>query len=119
MSIQSLNFLPVKILFYSFYARCKLVLTLSRLSFIKNLNFLSSHIFLSFVLFMAAFSLTFSNNVELKLAKFLQLIGTIKRTNFKKRENGNHFEIIQHFSFTYIFVWVRKLDFDSLTGTEN
>jgi hypothetical protein len=29
-------------------------------------------------------SLKFSNNVEFKLAKFLQLIGTIKRTIFRK-----------------------------------
>ena len=34
-------------------------------------------------------------------------------------QNGNHFEIIQHFSFAYIFIWVRKLDFDSLTETKN
>jgi len=30
-----------------------------------------------------------------------------------------NFEIIQHFSFAYIFIWVRKLDFDSLTETQN
>jgi hypothetical protein len=34
-------------------------------------------------------------------------------------QNGNYFEIIQHFSFAYIFVWVRKLDFDGLTVTKN
>ena len=31
----------------------------------------------------------------------------------------SYFEIIQHSSFTYIFVSVRKLDFDSLTETKN
>ena len=30
-----------------------------------------------------------------------------------------NFEIIQQFSFAYIFIWVRKLDFDSLTETKN
>jgi hypothetical protein len=30
-----------------------------------------------------------------------------------------YFEIIQHFGFAYIFVWVRKLDFESLTETNN
>jgi hypothetical protein len=125
-------------------------------------------------------SYQFSNDIELKLAKFLQLIGTIKRTIFRKvrmettesfkkiwtikhfpvrnttlplmkygvqyiRTNLKfiwsapnyfiiqplggrltskiypiksfksfwktlYFEIMQHFSFTYIFVWVRKLD---------
>ena len=40
--------------------------------------------------------------------------------NYKKLEqNRNYFEIIQHFSFTYVFVWIRKLDFDSLTETKN
>jgi hypothetical protein len=63
-------------------------------------------------------SYQFSNDVEFKLAKFLQLIGTIKRTIFKK-ENGNYFENIQHFSFTYIFIWIRKLDSDILTETKN
>ena len=38
---------------------------------------------------------------------------------FQESENGNHFEIIQHSSFAYIFVRVRKLDFDSLTETKN
>ena len=31
----------------------------------------------------------------------------------------NNFENTQHFNFTYIFIWVRKLDFDSLTETKN
>ena len=33
--------------------------------------------------------------------------------------NGNYFENIQHTSFTYIFIWVRKLDSNSLTKTKN
>jgi len=40
-------------------------------------------------------------------------------TYFQESENGNHFEIIQHSSFAYIFIWVRELDFDSLTETKN
>ena len=35
------------------------------------------------------------------------------------RANGNHFENIQHFSFTYIYIWVTKLDSNSLTKTKN
>jgi hypothetical protein len=60
-------------------------------------------------------SYQFSNDVELKLAKFLQLIGTIKRTIFRKVRT----EAIVKLYNTYIFVWVRKLDFDSLTVTKN
>ena len=36
-------------------------------------------------------SYQFSNYVESKLAKFFQLIGTIKRTIFQESENGNYF----------------------------
>ena len=64
-------------------------------------------------------SYQFSNDVEFKLAKFLQLIGTIKRTIFRKVRTENYFENTQHFSFAYIFIWVRKLDSDSLTETKN
>jgi len=38
---------------------------------------------------------------------------------FKESENGNYFVNIQHFSFTYIFIWARKLDSNSLTKTKN
>ena len=64
-------------------------------------------------------SCQFSNDVEFKLAKFFQLISTIKGTIFKKVSNGNYSENIQHTSFTYIFVWVRKLDSNSLTKPKN
>jgi hypothetical protein len=65
-------------------------------------------------------SYQFSNDVKLKLANFLQLIDTIKRTMFRTvRTETTYFKIIQHFSFAYIFVWVRKFDFDSLTETKN
>jgi hypothetical protein len=57
MSIQSLKYLQIQILFYSFYARCKLVLSLSYRPFIENLNFLLLHILLSFILYMTEFSL--------------------------------------------------------------
>jgi len=63
-------------------------------------------------------SYQFSNDVEFKLTHFLHLIGTIKRTIFRKVRT-NYFENIQHFSFTYIFIWVRKLDSNSLTKTKN
>ena len=49
-------------------------------------------------------SYQFSNDVEFKLAKFLQLIGTFKRTIFRKVRTENYFENIQHTSFTYIFM---------------
>jgi hypothetical protein len=85
-------------------------------------------IFIDFVmkLFVSQFtylgcsiSYQFSNDVEFKLAKFLQLIGNIKITFFKESKNGNYFENIQHFSFAYIFIWIRKLDSDSFTETKN
>jgi len=56
----------------------------------------------------------FSNDVEFKLAKFFQLMGTIKRTIFKKMKTET---ILKTFntSFTCIFIWVRKLDSNRLT----
>jgi hypothetical protein len=38
---------------------------------------------------------------------------------YEKSENGNYFENIQHTSFTYIFILVRKLDSNSHTKTKN
>jgi hypothetical protein len=61
----------------------------------------------------------FSNYVELKLAKFLQLIGTIKRTIFRKVRMETILKLYNTFSFAYFSVWLRKLDFDSLTETKN
>jgi len=55
-------------------------------------------------------SYQFSNDVESKMAKFLQLIGTIKRNIFRKVRKENIFENTQHFNCTYIFIRVRKLD---------
>jgi len=40
--------------------------------------------FSQFTYLFCSISYQFSNDVEVKLAKFLQLIGTIKKTNFKK-----------------------------------
>ena len=57
--------------------------------------------------------------MEFKLAKFIQLIGTIKRNIFRKVRTKNYYENIQHFSFAYIFIWVKKLDSDSLTEMKN
>ena len=61
----------------------------------------------------------FSNVVEFKLATFLQLIGTVKRTVIKKLRKGSILKIHNTLSFTYIFIWVRKLDSNSLTKTKN
>jgi hypothetical protein len=48
---------------------------------------------------------------------------TLYKLEWNKRmlmkEKGNYFENIKHFSFAYVFVWVRKLDSDSLTETKN
>ena len=63
-------------------------------------------------------SYQFSNDVEFKLVKFLQLIDTIKRTIFFRKVR-NYFENIQHVSFAYMFIWVRKMDSDNLTETKN
>jgi len=60
----------------------------------------------------------FSNDVEFKLAKVSQLIGTIKRTIFKKVRKETILKIYNT-SFTCIFIWVRKLDSNSLTKTKN
>jgi len=53
-------------------------------------------------------SYQFSNDVEFKLTKFLQLIGTIKRTILKKVRTETILNI-QRTSFTNIFVWIRTL----------
>jgi hypothetical protein len=46
---------------------------------------------------------------------------TVQTATSKKCYDNNlyYFEIIQHFGFAYIFVWVRKLDFYRLTETKN
>ena len=63
-------------------------------------------------------SYQFSNDVELKLAKFLQLISTIKRTIFRTARTETILKLYNT-SFAYIFLWVRKLDFGSLTEPKN
>ena len=64
-------------------------------------------------------SYNFSNDVEFKLAKLLQLIGTIKRTIFSKVRTETILKIYNTLVFPYIFIWVRKLGSDSLTETKN
>ena len=64
-------------------------------------------------------SYQFSNDVESKLAKFLQLIGTIKRTIFRKVRTETILKMYNNLVFTYIFIRVRKLDSNSLTKTKN
>jgi hypothetical protein len=63
-------------------------------------------------------SYQFSNDVELKLAKFLQLIGTINRTIFKKVRTETILKLYNTLVLP-TFLCVRKLDFDSLTETKN
>jgi len=63
-------------------------------------------------------SYQFSNEVESKLAKFLQLIGPIKRNIFRKVRTETILKIYNNL-ITYIFIWVRKLDSDSLTEMKN
>ena len=46
-----------------------------------------------FTYLCCSISYQFSNDVELKLAKFLQLVGTIKRTIFKKVRTENILKI--------------------------
>ena len=61
---------------------------------------------------------------------FVQLFNKLAKTRYHTNissffflnslsENRNSFEIIQHFNSTHIFIWVRKLDFDSLAGAKN
>ena len=69
-------------------------------------------------IYAAAYLTNFSNDVELKLAKFLQLIGTIKRTIITKVRTETILKLYNT-SFAYISIWVRKQDFDSLTETKN
>jgi len=63
-------------------------------------------------------SYQFSNDVEFKLAKFLQLIGTIKRTIFKKVRTETILKIYNTLVLP-TFIWFRKLNSNSLTKTKN
>ena len=63
-------------------------------------------------------SYQFSNDVEFKLAKFLQLIGTIKRVIFKKVRTETILKIYNTLVLP-TFLWFRKLDSNSLTKTKN
>ena len=64
-------------------------------------------------------SYQFSNDVEFKLTKFLQLIGTIKRTIFKKGRMETILKIYSSLVLPKLFIWVRKLEYNSLTKTKN
>ena len=72
-----------------------------------------------FIYLGCSISYQFSNDVEFKSAKFLQLIGTIKITIFKKVRTETILKIYNTLVFTYIFIWVRKLDSNSHTKTKN
>jgi len=71
--------------------------------------------FSQFTYLGCSISYQFSNDVESKLAKFLQLMGTIKRIIFRKVRT----ETILKIYSTYIFIWVRKLDSNSLIKMKN
>jgi len=46
-------------------------------------------------------------------------INSLLRELFYESEKGNYFENIQHTIFSYIFIWVRKLDSSSFTKKKN
>jgi len=54
--------------------------------------------------FSCSISYKFSNDVEFKLAKFLQLMGVIKSAIFKKVRTETILKIIQQTSFTYFYM---------------
>ena len=64
-------------------------------------------------------SYQFSNDVEFKLAKFLQLIGTIKRTIFKKVRTETIFKIHNTPVLPTFLYGSAKFDSNSLTKTKN
>jgi hypothetical protein len=68
-----------------------------------------------FIYLVCSISYQFSNYVEFKLAKILQLIGTIKGNIFKKMRTEN---ILKMYN-TLVFIWVRKLNSNSLTKKKN
>jgi len=72
-----------------------------------------------FTYLCCSISYQFSNDMEFKLAKLLQLIGTIKRTIFRKVRTETILKIYNTLVLpTFLYV-VRKLDSDSLTETKN
>ena len=76
--------------------------------------------FNQFTYLRCSLSYQFSHDAEFKLAKFLQSIGTIKRTILKKMRMETILKIyVQHTNSTYIFIWDRILDSNSLTKTKN
>ena len=64
-------------------------------------------------------SYQFFNDVEFKLAKFLQLIGTIKRTVFKKVRTETILKIYNTLVLPTFLYGSAKFDSNSLTKTKN
>jgi hypothetical protein len=64
-------------------------------------------------------SYQFSNDVEFKLAKFLQIIGIIKRTIFRKVRTETILKIYNNLVLPTFLYGSEKLDSDSLTETKN
>ena len=72
-----------------------------------------------FTYLSCSISYQFSNDVEFKLATFLQLNGTIKGNIFRKLRTESILKICNTLVLpTFLYV-VRKLDSDSLTETKN
>jgi len=64
-------------------------------------------------------SYQFSNDVELKLAKFLQLIGTLKRTIFRKVRTETILKLYNTLVLPTFLYGSENWTFDSLTETKN
>ena len=89
------------------HLRTKIIINDETIEKVSQFNYLACSI-----------SYQFSNDVEFKLAKFLQLISTIKRTIFKEVRTETILKI-QNTLVLPTFIWVRRLDFNSLTKTKN
>jgi hypothetical protein len=61
-----------------------------------------------FISLCSSISYQFSNNVEFKLAKFLQLIGTIKKTIFGKVRTENVLKIYCTLVFPTFLYWSKN-----------
>jgi hypothetical protein len=88
------------------HLRAKIIINDETLDQVNQLRYLGCSI-----------SYQFSNDVEHKLVKFLQLIGTIKRTIYRKVRTETILKLCNTlFLPTFLY---GSLDFDSLTETKN
>ena len=79
---------------------------------------LRSHILKHFIYVYYCFSFILCRESVLCLLLGRVSLGWITIPSVSKF-GGNYLENIQHTSFTYIFIWVRKLNSNSLTKTKN